>query len=705
MEAWLQHNNRYLEASLQWLRLRLQRLIPEVTSPKVSASPDNPAAHRKRWFSLSNDVNATAHDTIKLLTPGTRESREELLREAAAQRDEAAAVEPQPALLLLANGFGLSPFERDTLFLCAAQEFDPGIGTLCAEAQRFQTRTYPTFSLAFTLFDEPRWDALAAHRPLRFARLIEISQPGAMPLTLSALRADERVVNFLKGLNVLDERVAALVQPLPLESASALAESQRSIVDAIFQRLSSFTESSLPVVQLLGTDSGSRLAVAREVCAQAGRRLYSLHVEALPAQLTEMETFVRFWQRERVLLPVALYIEADDWDSSSSEVANTLRGFLSRSNGLVFLGIREIPLRIRSANFSMEVGAPTAREQCEAWTSILEVLTPELDAGRTAEELAGQFNLNLTDIHAAAESSLALDIDEDSTESKLWRTCRELMRPRLDSLAQRLEPKATWDDLVLPAEQTAQLHQIVGQVRERHKVYDQWGFAQTMNRGFGISALFAGESGTGKTMAAEVIANDLQLNLYRIDLSAVVNKYIGETEKNLRRVFDAAERGGAILFFDEADALFGKRSEVKDSHDRYANIEINYLLQRMEAFSGLAILATNMKSALDPAFVRRLRFIVNLPFPGIPERKLIWQKALPPQTPTKNLDYERLARLNISGGNIHNIALGAAFIAARDGQTVTMPILLSAARMELRKLDKAFSEAEFRWSETRTVLG
>src|SRR6201988_292622 len=168
-----------------------------------------------------------------------------------------------------------------------------------------------------------------------------------------------------------------------------------------------------------------------------------------------------------------------------------------------------------------------------------------------------------------------------------------------------------------------------------------------MSRGLGISALFAGDSGTGKTMAAEVIANDLRLNLYRIDLSAVVSKYIGETEKNLRRLFDAAEDGGAILFFDEADALFGKRSEVKDSHDRYANIEINYLLQRMEAYQGLAILATNMKSALDEAFMRRLRFVVNFPFPGIKERKLIWQKALPPQTPRKDIDYDRLARLNL----------------------------------------------------------
>jgi SpoVK/Ycf46/Vps4 family AAA+-type ATPase len=248
---------------------------------------------------------------------------------------------------------------------------------------------------------------------------------------------------------------------------------------------------------------------------------------------------------------------------------------------------------------------------------------------------------------------------------------------------------------VVPDEQMRLLRQIAAQVRWRNQVYEAWGFAHKMNRGLGLSALFTGESGTGKTMAAEVIANELCLNLYRIDLSAVVSKYIGETEKNLQRLFDAAEDGGAILFFDEADALFGKRSEVKDSHDRYANIEINYLLQRMEAYRGLAILATNMKSALDQAFLRRLRFIVNFTFPSLAERKQIWQKVFPPQTPRDDLDFDRLARLNLSGGNIHSIALNAAFLAVQPGLPVTMQEVLAAARTEFRKLEKPFNEAEF----------
>jgi SpoVK/Ycf46/Vps4 family AAA+-type ATPase len=243
------------------------------------------------------------------------------------------------------------------------------------------------------------------------------------------------------------------------------------------------------------------------------------------------------------------------------------------------------------------------------------------------------------------------------------------------------------------------LRQIAAQVDARWRVYDEWGFRARMNRGLGISALFAGESGTGKTMAAEVLARALGLDLYRIDLSSVVSKYIGETEKNLRRVFDAAEQGGAILFFDEADALFGKRSEVKDSHDRYANIEINYLLQRIEAFNGLAILATNMKSAIDAAFVRRLRFIVSFAHPGPAERRQIWQRAFPASVPRQRLDYEQLARLNLTGGNIHTVALNAAFLAAKAGTEVSMPLVLSAARSELRKLERPINEAELRWEE------
>jgi len=282
----------------------------------------------------------------------------------------------------------------------------------------------------------------------------------------------------------------------------------------------------------------------------------------------------------------------------------------------------------------------------------------------------------------------------DRFETHLWRACRSQARPQLRDLAQHITPVATWDDLVLPNLQAQMLREMAVHVRRRMQVYETWGFAARSSRGLGISALFAGPSGTGKTMAAEVLANALDLDLYRIDLSRVVSKYIGETEKNLARVFDAAESGGAILLFDEADALFGKRSEVNDSHDRYANIEVSYLLQRMEAYRGLAILTTNRKSALDEAFLRRLRFIVSFPFPDATQRAAIWQHIFPSETPTDGLDFDTLARLNVTGGAIRNIALGAAFRAADAGTPVQMAHVVQAARTEYAKLERSFTDIE-----------
>jgi SpoVK/Ycf46/Vps4 family AAA+-type ATPase len=222
-------------------------------------------------------------------------------------------------------------------------------------------------------------------------------------------------------------------------------------------------------------------------------------------------------------------------------------------------------------------------------------------------------------------------------------------------------------------------------------VHEDWGFAGRGARGLGIAALFAGESGTGKTMAAEAIANEVRLDLFRIDLASTVSKYIGETEKNLARLFDAAEASGAVLLFDEADALFGKRSEVKDSHDRYANIEIAYLLQRIEAYRGLAILTTNLKSSLDKAFMRRIRFVVQFPFPDEAMRERLWRRQLPARAPLAAIDYAALARAPLSGGHIRAAALQAAFAAAARGSVIDGDLLTQAMRGEFAKLERPWS--------------
>jgi SpoVK/Ycf46/Vps4 family AAA+-type ATPase len=345
---------------------------------------------------------------------------------------------------------------------------------------------------------------------------------------------------------------------------------------------------------------------------------------------------------------------------------------------------------------AIEIERPTRREQYAAWTQAL-------GSGRdqAAQRLAAQFNLGLPAIADLAQQS--------ESDAGVWRACLGYTRPRLDQLATRIDARAGWRDLVLPPNERQLLYSVVRHAAQRHVVYDEWGFRRKTARGLGIAALFAGDSGTGKTLAAEVLARHLALNLYRIDLSAVVSKYIGETEKNLRRVFDAAEDGGAILFFDEADALFGKRTEVKDSHDRYANIEINYLLQRIESFSGLTILSTNLKAAVDPAFLRRLRFVINFPFPDAAARLRIWERAMPREAPVERehprqrVDFTALSRLNLTGGSIQNIAVNSAFAAATRGRRFTWPIVLDAVRAELRKLDRPTSEVDRGLSQRRGV--
>jgi ATPase family protein associated with various cellular activities (AAA)/winged helix domain-containing protein len=705
LSNWQTANAHYLSLAVEWLRLKLSSFGQTNASTVVSmpspvstaltpASEANVSAFWQQLFTAPNNKQASPSMAATDGKDQEIDNGNGHSDQLQAELEAAAKTDPPPALVLLARQLGLTLFEQNILLLCATMELDTRVAGLCAQAQDNPNRPYPTFALALSLFDDPTWDALSPDRPLRYWRLLEINQPGAQPLTSSALRADERIVSFLKGLNTLDDRLAGFIHPInaALTRETGLPPSQQELADQIIAHWQNApADLSLPVAQLVGPDPISKQLIAFRAASALGRQLYLLSADALPASHAELESLSRLWQRESILLPLALYLDAQEIDINPADHSAPVQRFLARTDGVMFFGTREIWSRLARANFSIEVDKPTTAEQQAAWNSVLGDRSPEL-----ARQLAAQFNLNVITIHQIAQGTLNdPEIEDEIFARNIWEASANSTRPRMDALAQRLDPKATWDDLVLPAEQTTLLHQIAEQVKQRHTVYEDWGFAAKMNRGLGISTLFSGESGTGKTMAAEVIANALHLNLYRIDLSAVVSKYIGETEKNLRRLFDVAEDGGALLFFDEADALFGKRSEVRDSHDRYANIEINYLLQRMEAYRGLAILATNMKSALDQAFLRRLRFIVNFPFPSPSERKLIWQKVFPAQVPKDELDYERLGRFNITGGNIHSIALNTAFMAAQTNSKVTMPMVLSATRTEFRKLEKPISEAEF----------
>ncbi len=696
---WQAANDRYLADALADLLARLRRAAglhagdAPTDAADVAAAPVIPATAavigpRRSWLArtfggarptlASRDtvpspppVNAQAHPSGPVDTAPTD------------------AGDTAPALEILAARFGLSAFERDLLLLCIGMELDTRFPALCAQAQHDPARPYPTFALAFAILDAPGWDALSPDRPLRYWRLLEIHQSHAQPLIGAALVADARIVNFAKGLNHLDERLAPLLAPLP---HAPLAPSQQALVDAVVHALRQVPAGeALPVLQLLGADGASKRATTAAIAAALEAQAYRLAAELWPTAADEQATLLRLWQRESRLLPLALYLDASGTAPGEPAAAQITR-MAAQAGGLVVLDTREAQAGLAAPTLSFEVAKPTAIEQRAAWAAALGDA-----AGANAPSLAGQFDFNLDAIARIAQRAQAGADDASATLAQaLWQGALAHARPALDRLAQRIGPKAGWAELELPAGETALLHQLAAQVAQRSRVYDDWGFRARMNRGLAISALFAGESGTGKTMAAEVLARELDLLLYRIDLSAVVSKYIGETEKNLRRLFDAAEDGGAVLFFDEADALFGKRSEVKDSHDRYANIEINYLLQQLESFRGLAILATNSKGALDGAFLRRLRFVVNFPFPAAAQRRAIWASVFPAQAEARVLDLDRLARFALTGGSIQAVALNAAFLAAQHGHTIDMPLVLDAVRGELRKLDKPVNEAEFR---------
>jgi hypothetical protein len=598
--------------------------------------------------------------------------------------EETSATDSSSALDALSTLFGLTSFERRIVLLCAGMELDGDFANSCAAAPGSGGNPWPSFGLALAAFPDAHWDALANNAPLRRWRILEICGDG--PLAHSRLRVDERILFFLTGVWQLDARLVSLVEPL--REIPEIADSQRAVLDRLESAWKSAFDTGppLPALQLCGPDAGAKRSLANALAARLSIDIFRLPAALLPLNLSELENLHRIWEREAILRNAALLLDCDRFETSDTSHAMAIDRWIEMTRTPLLISTRDSRPDIERPLLSVEVRRPTSSEQRAAWQRVLGKRGGSFNG--QLERLVSQF-----DFSAAAISSTAQSLGE-TTASKLWDACRLRARPRLQDLAQHIVSRATWADIVLPAAQIQTLQTVALQVRYRARVCDEWGFAEKSNRGLGLSGLFAGPSGTGKTLAAEVLANELELDLFRIDLSTVVSKYIGETEKNLRRVFDAAEEGGAILLFDEADALFGKRSEVKDSHDRYANVEISYLLQRMEAYRGLAILATNMKEALDPAFLRRLRFVVLFPFPDQAQRAEIWRRIFPAKTPTDSLDINGLARLSISGGNIRNIALNAAFAAAGSEEPVRMPHLLGAVRLEYEKLEKPLTHTE-----------
>jgi len=586
---------------------------------------------------------------------------------AGAERDLRAARAVLPAgsaLDQVCGGFGLSDFERAVLVLAAGPEL---VADVAADLVAVTGAPRATFGLALAALPDAHWSALTPAGPLRRWNLVELLDP-ASP-TRSPLMIDERVLHHLVGAGYLDARLAVLARcvPVPAWLPEPLVEVAHAVVTAWTQ--------DRPVL-LHGPQPDNVRAVAAMAAGIAGMSLLQLGAGDFPSDPAQRDRLLRLMERETVLAGQAWAV---DTENSPEDVAARVRALAGLDAPVVLLAsAAELP------SWGELMPVPVNRLEIGGRRHLL-AQALRLSGGRAADVPAAERDVaaGVFDLSVPGAASAAAEV---RAGAELWSACRRQVRQAFGGLATVRTPHADWDALVLPPAQLEQLRALVTAARHRSVVLDDWGFADRSSRGLGTTALFAGPSGTGKTLAAEVIAHELSVDLVQVDLSTVVSKYIGETEKQLRRLFDAAEDGGVVLLFDEADTLFGKRTEVRDSHDRYANLEVGYLLQRMESFRGLAILTTNARTVLDQAFVRRIQSIVTFPYPDRAAREAIWRRAFPPGVPVKDVDPAALTDIDLSGGAIAAAALIAAYLGAEDDEgLVAAEHITAAIQWELAK--------------------
>jgi hypothetical protein len=617
----------------------------------------------------------------------------------------------------LKRDFDLSPFDLDVLMIGLAPELDLRYERLYAYLQDDVTRRHPSVDLALNLLCSTaeeklrRREHFLAEAPLVRRKLIHLiaePQQSQAPLLSQYFKVDDQIVSFLLGEACLDRRLVDSCRLLQLPTLAdeslicvATAGKIKSLVrerwNAGRHLLLCFEgpaeETKLRTAQSLACDLPAPLLTCDLSYAPDGRE-FEDHLELLLREVWRTRALLCLREQEALS------------EGQRRCLRQKLPGLAEEYAAIVIVcssGTESAQAPGLSGATTVAFPIPDFEQRLAIWESRLK------DRNACMEEhdisnLAARFRLTSEQIANAVEHAFhqaALRAAGSGAElsapapapSNLWMAARAQSGHHLAKLTRKLDPKYTWDDIVLPLDQQAQLNEICNQFRYRHVVYGDWGFDRKLSSGKGLNVLFAGPPGTGKTMAAEVIAGELGLDLYKIDLASIVSKYIGETEKNLDRVFTAAADSNAILLFDEADALFGKRSEVKDSHDRYANIEIGYLLQKMEEYEGVAILATNLRQNLDEAFVRRIQVIVEFPFPDEEHRRRIWEVMFPQEMPRgDDVDFATLSReVKLAGGNIKNIALTAAFYAAADGQVVRMAHLAQAAWREYQKIGRTWN--------------
>lgn len=612
--------------------------------------------------------------------------------------------------------FRLNPIEKCCLLVCLAPELNHKYERLFAYIQDDVTRKRPTVGLVLQLAcDSPAeqvsargiFDVDAPLRKYRLVHMAESAADGPYSLLSRSLKLDDRIANQLLGRRALEATIARVAQILdPAHEAGLgvsreIAERMSRFVDGYFA--TGRSDNLNVLFHLRGLRDGAQLSMAAVAANHLGLPLLRCDARCITSSDPRSEETLWLLAREAALQPAVLAIENfDAWtvDGEHGGHIDVLLEAVSALSRLTFLFGRRawrptLRFRERMTLIQHEEHVPGYVERIAIWRQQLAQETggEEIDAAALASRFrftAGQVRDSLASVHDQfhwqANGKGRLD------QRDIYRACRAQSNPALEVLAHKVEPIYGWDDLVLPDDQLEQLRELCNQARFRHLVLGEWGFDRKHSHGKGIATLFSGPPGTGKTMAAEVVAGELALDLYKIDLSQVVSKYIGESEKNLDRVFAAAEDSNAILFFDEADALFGKRSEVRDSHDRYANLEISYLLQKMEEYEGVSILATNMRSHLDDAFLRRLQGVVEFPFPDAAQRERIWRVMFPDDAPlAADVDLSRLAsEIRLTGANIKNISLAAAYLAADNGGAIGMSHLYRAARREHEKIGRAF---------------
>ncbi len=659
-----------------------------------------------------------ATSPLPLTRPDIRASLNRLSTDITRQKEESAMRGVTLHLAELQRLFGLTQFDIDVLLICIAPELDLRYERFYSYLQDDVTKKRPSVDLVLNLLSKSFEAKMSARTffssasPLIKHELLKIfDDPESYntPLLAKYLKVDDRVVSYLLGS---DESESSFLPHCNYIKAETNLD-EMLLPSDVKDRLLILAEKKESndhgaVFYFQGGYGVGKQTTAEALCRQLGMGLLVVDLGKIKAaeEISFARTLILIW-REARLRKAAIYWNG--FDSMLSEDKRELLELflkeLEKQKRVTFLSGSETWEPVNALYdlpfVRIEFASPSYSERMQLWKSSLNGAIPK-EADVELEPVANKFAFSGGQIQDAAATArnLAKWRDPENgyiNKADLYTACRLQSNRKLSSLAKKIIPFYKWDDIVLPPDKKGQLREVCDYVKYRSVVYDDWGFDKKLSLGKGLNILFAGASGTGKTMAAEVIAGELKLDLYKIDLSSMISKYIDETEKNLSRIFSEAETSNAILFFDEADALLGKRSEVRDSHDRYANIEISYLLQRMEEYEGVVILATNMRKNMDDAFVRRMHFTIEFPFPTDKYRRLIWEGIWSEQTPRSDeIDFEFISRsFEIAGGNIKNVALAAAFMAAADGKVVNMTHLVNATKREYQKMGKVVVDGEF----------